>query len=148
MKKIGLVFLMLFIVVTVGCRKFIASDNQNNTKGVAETFEVNMPAGEAYDAVLRLLKINGYTFESASKDTGQIISNLFDVEEGYISSIAYKTEITFVGETSKRTTTMIISVSKWYRSKVKIMSWSREGIDSSRTKVLSQKIKDTLKDTR
>lgn len=139
MKKIWMVISVFFMItLVVGCRQFITSDNQNNTKGVAETLEVNLPSPDAYDAVLKLLKISGYTFDVASsREIGQIISNLFDVKDGFISSTAYKIEITFIGETDKKKTNVIITVSRWYRSKVKIMPWSKEDIDSSRTKSLN-----------
>ena len=39
-----------------------------------EILQANMPYEKAYDNVLNFLKRQGYTFESASKDIGQIVT--------------------------------------------------------------------------
>ena len=142
MKRIWLAASMFLVIMLTGCVGALKADNEMSEK---VSFEANMPANDAYDVVLKHLKIKGYTFELASKETGQINTALFDERMVFLVISGSKLEVVFIDDGDK-TTTIVASVSTWRRHirPTHTTPWEKRERDKDKTKKIAEEIKSTL----
>jgi hypothetical protein len=107
------------------------------------TFQTDTPYDKAYDAVLNYLKRQDYTIDSASKETGQIVTAI--VVTGGYSQTGTRVYVTLIKDTEK-TTTVKVAVAEQKRKKLlQTEPWGDPKVNQEKSANLADKIKDALK---
>lgn len=109
------------------------------------TFQVDVGYDKAYDAVLNYLKKQDYTIDSASKETGQIITAM--VVKGGYSQTGTRVYVTLIKE-NETSTTIKVAVSEQKRKKLlQTEPWGDPKVNADRSSKLADEIKAALKST-
>lgn len=114
------------------------SEKPQNVKGGA-TFQVNVTYGKSYDSALNWLKRQGYTIDSASGDTGQIVTAL-DVTGGY-SQTGTRVQLTFIKDSDSMTSVRVVVTEQKRKKLLQTEPWG----DAKANEAESSKIADQIK---
>jgi hypothetical protein len=106
------------------------------------TFEVDVAYDKAYDTILNYLKKQDYTIDSASKETGQIVTAI--VVKGGYSQTGTRVYVTLIKE-SETKTTIKVAVSEQKRKKLlQTEPWGDPKVNSERSSKLADEVKAAL----
>jgi hypothetical protein len=115
MSKLTIIPLLAALAGTVGTAdaqfhakreaKIAESGKPQNVKG-GTTFQAAVPYGEAYDAALNYLKRQGYTLDSAGKETGQIVTAM-DIK-GSHSQTGTRVLVTCIKDSDAQTSVRVL----------------------------------------
>jgi len=114
-------------------------------KGISggTTFQIAMAYDKAYDGVLTYLKRQEYTIDSASKETGQIVTVL-TITGGY-SQTGTRIYVTLIKD-NDTSTTLRVAVSEQKRKKLlQTEPWGDPKVNSEKSSKLADDIKAALK---
>ena len=116
-------------------------------KGVSGgvSFQTDMSFDKAYDAVLNYLKRLEYTIDSASKETGQIVTAI-SIKGGYTQT-GTRVYITLI-KNNDTSTTFRVAVSEQKRKKLfQTEPWGDPKVNSEKSSKLADDIKTALRDS-
>jgi hypothetical protein len=106
------------------------------------SFQTNISYDNAYDAVLNYLKRQDYTIDSASKETGQIVTAM-TVKGGY-SQTGTRVYVTLIKD-NETSTTIKVAVSEQKRKKLlQTEPWGDPKVNSEKSSKLADDIKSAL----
>lgn len=114
-------------------------------KGVSGgvTFQADMSYEKAYDAVLNYLKRQDYTIDSASKETGQLVTAI--VVTGGYSQTGTRVYVTLIKD-NENSTTIRVAVSEQKRKKLlQTEPWGDPKVNSEKSQKLADEIKAAVK---
>ncbi|MDQ1636831.1 MAG: hypothetical protein QOF62_170 [Pyrinomonadaceae bacterium] len=114
-------------------------------KGVSGgvTFQIEVAYDKAHEATLSYLKRQEYTIESASKETGQIVTAM-TIKGGY-SQTGTRVYVTLIKD-SDNSTTLRVAVSEQKRKKLlQTEPWGDPKVNSEKSQKLADDIKAALK---
>lgn len=114
------------------------SEKPQNVKG-GVTFQATVPYDKAYEAALNHLKREGYTIDSASKDTGQIITAI-SVTGGYTQT-GTRVQITCIKDNENQTSVRVLVTEQKRKKLLQTEPWS----DAKANDEESSKIADAIK---
>ena len=147
------VVILLLSFVMLGCEsggsrharkeaRLEESAKVSNVSG-GETFQVNKPFIQSYDAVLNLLKRRHYTIQAASKEIGQIITAISSITGGWRQT-GTRIKVTLIKD-SEAQTSILVAVMKHSRYKALVVEpWSDPELDPEESAKLAKEIKDIL----
>jgi hypothetical protein len=106
------------------------------------TFQTNNPYDKAYDTALNFLKRRDYTIDSASKETGQIVTAI-TVKGGW-KQTGTRVQITLIKD-SETATTIKVAVTEQKRWKaLQTEPWGDPKVNSKKSTQLAEEIKTAL----
>jgi ABC-type Na+ efflux pump permease subunit len=106
------------------------------------TFQANVSYDKAYDTVLNYLKRQDYTIDSASKETGQIVTAI-TITGGY-SQTGTRVYVTLIKD-NETSTTLKVAVSEQKRKKLlQTEPWGDPKVNSEKSSKLADDIKTAL----
>jgi hypothetical protein len=114
------------------------SEKPQNVKGGA-TFQVGVPYSKSYEGALNYLKRQGYTIDSASSDTGQIITAL-DIKGGYTQT-GTRVQVTCIKDNDTQTSVRVVVTEQKRKKLLQTEPWG----DAKANEVESSKIADQIK---
>ena len=120
-------------------------EESTKAKGVSGgvTFQTELPYDKAYDAVLTYLKRQENTIDSASKETGQIVTAM-TIKGGY-SQTGTRVYVTLIKD-NENSTTLRVAVSEQKRKKlVQTEPWGDPKVNTEKSQKLADGIKAALK---
>ena len=118
--------------------KIAESGAVQNVKG-GTTFSVPIPYATAYDGALNYLKREGYTLDSASADTGQIVTAM-DIKGGYTQT-GTRVLVTCIKDSDTQTSMRVLVTEQKRKKLLQTEPWS----DAKANDAASSKIADAIK---
>lgn len=107
------------------------------------TFQVNVSYDKAYEVVLNYLKRQDYTIDSASKETGQIVTAI-TIAGGY-SQTGTRVYVTLIKD-NETSTTIKVAVAEQKRKKLlQTEPWGDPKVNSEKSSKLADDIKAALR---
>lgn len=106
-------------------------------------FQIDMAYDKAYETVLNYLKKQDYTIDSASRETGQIVTAM--VVTGGYSQTGTRVYVTLAKE-NETSTTIKVAVSEQKRKKLlQTEPWGDPKVNADRSSKLADEVKAALK---
>jgi len=118
------------------------SEKPRNLTG-GNKFTVKLGYGKTYDSVLNSLKKADYSLESASQETGQIITTL--VVEGGWRQKGRRLIVTLIKEKDGATTIKCVVTLQTRYKALQTEPWSEPTIDEEETSKVARSLAETLK---
>lgn len=117
------------------------SEKVTNVAGGVK-FQVNLPYEKSYETVLNFLKKQDYNIDSASKETGQIITEI-TVKGGW-KQTGTRVQVTFIKD-SESVTIVKVAVTEQKRYKaLQVEPWGEAKVNSKKSEQLADEVKAEL----
>ncbi len=117
------------------------SAEPRNVKG-GTTFQAAAPYDKAYDAVLNYLKRQGYTIDSAGKDTGQIITAMDT--SGRYTQTGTRVEVTCIKDSDTQTSVRVAVTEQKRKKLLQTEPWGDPKVDAEASAKIAGEIKTAL----
>ena len=117
------------------------SQKPQNVKGGA-TFQVGTPYAKAYEGALNYLKRQGYTLDSASAETGQIVTAL-DIKGGY-SQTGTRVQVTCIKDSDTQTSVRVVVTEQKRKKLLQTEPWGDAKANESESAKLAEEIKGAM----
>lgn len=122
-------------------QRIAASEEPQNVKGGA-VVRLPVPYDNAYGSALNFLKREGYTIDSASAESGQIITAI-DIKGGYRQT-GTRVRVTCIKENDNETTIRVV-VSEQHRTKLlQTEPWGVAKANDAESAKIAEKIKGAI----
>ena len=146
--------LFLFVAFPINCfgqgkheKREQKIEESAKAKGVSGgiTFQTDLAFDKVYDAILNYLKRQEYTIDSASKETGQIITAM-TIKGGYTQT-GTRIYVTLIKDNDS-STSLRVAVSEQKRKKLlQTEPWGDPRVNSEKSSKLAEDMKTVLKST-
>lgn len=120
------------------------SAQPKNVKGGA-TFQVAVPYDRAYSTVLNHLKRQGYTIDSAGKDTGQIITAM-DIKGGYTQT-GTRVQVTCIKDSDTQTSIRVAVTEQKRKKLLQTEPWGDPKVNEASSAKIADDIKSAISST-
>lgn len=120
------------------------SAQPRNVKG-GITFQTSVPYDKAYDGALTYLKRQGYTIETAGKETGQIITAM-DVKGGY-SQTGTRVQVTCIKDSDTQTSMRVLVTDQKRKKALQAEPWSEPKANNEESTKIGEELKAALQGT-
>ncbi|HLN80597.1 MAG TPA: hypothetical protein VK392_05345 [Thermoanaerobaculia bacterium] len=138
------------VVVTIGFLVLtpLSSSAAEETPKVSggESFQIEVPYDKAYDTCLNVLKRLDKTIESASKETGQILT-MMDIGEGGFVQTGKQIKITVIKDTDTQSTIRVLATVQKRVSGRTVHPWREAKVDEKETASIASEVRSTLAPT-
>lgn len=105
-------------------------------------FQVNSSYEKAYDTVVNFLKKQDYAIDSASKETGQVVTAM--TITGSWKQTGTRVQITFIKDNESATTIKIaVTEQKRYKA-LQVEPWGEAKVNSKKSEQLADEVKSAL----
>lgn len=107
-----------------------------------EQFQINVPYDKAYDGVLNFLKKQDYDIESASRETGQIVTAI-TVKGGWRQT-GTRVQMSFITDSASATTVKVAVTEQKRYKLLQTEPWGDGKVNSKKSLELASRIKSAL----
>jgi hypothetical protein len=120
----------------------IAESAQPRSVTGGVTFQVTISYDKAYEAVLNHLKRQGYTIDSAGKETGQIITAI-DIKGGYTQT-GTRVQVTCIKDSDAQTSLRVAVTEQQRKKLLQTEPWSDPKVNNAESSKVADGIKAAL----
>jgi len=121
--------------------KIAGSEKAQNAKG-GTTFQANLSYAKAYEGALNFIKREGYTIDSASSESGQIVTAM-DVKGGYTQT-GSRVQVTCIKESETQTSVRVAITQQKRKKLLQTEPWGDAKVNEAESAKMAEQIKNSL----